>query len=94
MRVVDLEVMFLGLDMEVFRKEVNLKNVVVVIGVVVVVVIVVIIVILDGDGNLNFFNNNVSVNSFDGGYNNLDLVVDLVFIVFNLIIDFFSLWVV
>lgn len=87
MRAADPEVMLLGLDMEASRQEANSKNAAVAIGVAAVAATAAIIATSDGDGNSNASNNNASSNSFDGGYNNLDLAVDLVSIVPSLIID-------
>ncbi|NRB47134.1 MAG: hypothetical protein HRU41_05635 [Saprospiraceae bacterium] len=88
MRAADPEVMLLGLDMDASRREANSKNAAVAIGVAAVAATAAIIATSDGNGNSNASNNNnASGNSFDGGYNNLDLAVDLVSIVPNLMID-------
>lgn len=90
MRAADPEVILLGLDMEASRQEASSKNAAIAIGVATVAATAAIIATSDGNGNSNSSNNNVSANNFDGGYNNLDLAVDLVSIVPNLIIDLSS----
>lgn len=90
MRAADPEVILLGLDMDASRQEANSKNAAVAIGVAAVAATAAIIATSDGDGNSNSSNNNAVSNSFDGGYNNLDLAVDLVSIVPSLIIDLSS----
>jgi len=89
LRAVDPEAFLLGLDLDASRREANSKNAAVAIGVAAVAATAAIIATADGDGNSNSSNNG-NVNSYDGGYNNLDLAFDVVSIVPSLIIDLSS----